>query len=136
LSGLYEHDPKLMMGLAQAQFAGGDAAGSRATLETLIAKNPEFKSPDGHLLFARALEAEGNTAKALEEYRALARYYAGAEAKLRLAQLLKATGSKDEARTVLRELLEHARVAPRHYRRAQRAWLDLAEQELAGPLRA
>jgi len=38
------------MGLAQAQFANSDAAGARATLELLIAKNPEFKSPDGHLL--------------------------------------------------------------------------------------
>ena len=136
LTGLYEHDPKLLMGLAQAQFANRDAAAARATLELLIAKNPEFKSPDGHLLYARALEAEGNTTKALEEYRALARYYAGAEAPLRLAQLLKSTGSKEEARTVLRELLDHARVAPRHYRRAQREWLDQAEQELAGPLRA
>jgi hypothetical protein len=136
LSGLYEHDPKLLMGLAQAQFANSDAAAARATLELLIAKNPEFKSPDGHLLYARALEAEGNTSKALEEYRALARYYAGAEAPLRLARLLKSTGNKDEARTVLRDLLDHARVAPRHYRRAQREWLDQAEQELAGPLRA
>jgi hypothetical protein len=136
LSGLYEYDPKLLMGLAQAQFASGDATGSRTTLETLIAKNPEFKSPDGHLLYARALEAEGNTSKALEEYRALAQYYAGAEAKLRLAQLLKITGSKDEARAVLRDLLDHARAAPRHYRRAQRAWLEQAEQELSGPLRA
>src|SRR5277367_1751039 len=89
LSGLYEHDPKLLMGLAQAQFANSDAAAARATLELLIAKNPEFKSPDGHLLYARALEAEGNTSKALEEYRALAGYYAGAEATLRLARLLK-----------------------------------------------
>ena len=30
---------------------------------------------------------------------------------------------QSEARTVLRELLEHARAAPRHYRKAQREWL-------------
>jgi hypothetical protein len=136
LTGLYEYDPKLLMGLAQAQFANSDAAAARTTLELLITKNPQFKSPDGHLLYARALEAEGNTPKALEEYRALARYYPGAEAPLRLAQLLASTGSKDEARTLLRDLLDHARAAPRHYRRAQREWLDQAEQELAGPLRA
>ena len=136
LKGLYEYDPKLLMGLAQAQFTSGDAPGARATLELLVAKNPDFKSPDGHLLYARALEAEGNTGKALEEYRALARYYAGAEASLRLALLLKNLGSKEEARTVLRDLLDHARAAPRHYRRAQGEWLVQAEQELSGPLRA
>src|SRR6516165_1952846 len=29
LTGLYEHDPNLMLGLAQAQFGKGDAAGAR-----------------------------------------------------------------------------------------------------------
>ena len=59
LGGLYEHDPNLMLGLAQAQFAAGHAAEARATLDELIARNPDFKSPDGHLLYARALEGEG-----------------------------------------------------------------------------
>lgn len=135
LSGLYEHDPKLLMGLAQAQYQAGEATPARLTLELLIAKNPDFKSPDGHLLYARALEAEGNDDKALEEYCALTRYFAGAEAPLRYARLLGSTGSKDEARQVLRELLDHARAAPRHYRRVQREWLDQAQQELSGPLR-
>jgi hypothetical protein len=136
LSGLYEHDPKLLMGLAQTQYLAGEATAARITLELLIAKNPEFKSPDGHLLYARALEAEGNSQKALEEYRALTAYYAGAEAPLRYAKLLSSTGNKDEARKVLGELLDHARAAPRHYRLAQREWLSQAQQELAGPLRS
>ena len=135
LGGLYEHDPKLLLGLAQAQFAAGDASAARGTLDTLIARNPDFRSPDGHLLYARALQAEGNVPKALEEYRALVRYYAGAEASVRLAQLLRASGQPEEARTLLGELIDHARAAPRHYRTAQREWLDQAKQELAGPLK-
>ena len=83
LSGLYEHDPNLMLGLAQAQFGKGDAAGARATLDELIRLNPDFRSPVGHLLYARALEAEGNVQKALEEYRVLASSYPGAEAAVR-----------------------------------------------------
>ena len=67
LTGLYEFDPKLMLGLAGAQFAGGEPAAARATLELLIEKNPAFMSPDGHLLYARAVEARGDKAKALEE---------------------------------------------------------------------
>jgi hypothetical protein len=128
LSGLYEHDPNLMLGVAQAQFGKGDAAAARATLDELIQRNPDFRSPAGHLLYARALEAEGNVSKALEEYAALAPAYPGAEASVRYAQLLTAQGRRPEAQKVVRELLEQARIAPGHYRRAQRAWLDAAER--------
>src|ERR1035441_6766125 len=131
LTGLYDSDPNLLLGLAQAQFAAGAFADARATLDSLIARNPNFRSPQGHLLYARALEGEGNRAKALEEYTELSKYYAGAEAPLRYAQLLRACGRTEEARVVLKELLEHARVAPRHYRRMQQEWLTIAERELA-----
>jgi hypothetical protein len=130
LSGLYEHDPNLMLGLAQAQFGKGDASAARGTLDELIRLNPQFRSPDGHLLYARALEAEGNTAKALEEYRVLATSYPGAEAAVRYAQLLQAHGQGAEAQKVVRELLEQARIAPGHYRRAQRSWLEAAQRLL------
>jgi hypothetical protein len=130
LTGLYQHDPNLMLGLAQAQFSKGDAPAARATLDELIASNPEFRSPAGHLLYARALEAEGNTAKALEEYSVVAPAYPGAEAAVRYAQLLQAQGRKAEAQKVARELLDQARISPAHYRRAQREWLDAAQRLL------
>ncbi len=130
LTGLYEHDPNLMLGLAQAQFGKGDASAARATLDDLIRHNPDFRSPAGHLLFARALEAEGNVPKALEEYAVLAPSYPGAEASVRYAQLLQAQGRRAEAQKVARELLEQARIAPGHYRRAQRPWLDAAQRLL------
>jgi len=128
LSGLYEHDPNLMLGLAQAQFGKGDAAGARATLDELIRLNPDFRSPAGHLLYARALEGEGNLPKALEEYRAVVGSFPGAEAAVRYAQLLQAQGQRAEAQKVARELLQQARIAPGHYRRAQREWLEAAER--------
>jgi hypothetical protein len=131
MTGLYAHDPNLMLGLAQAQFAAGLATDARSTLDALIERNPQFKSPDGHLLYARALEAEGNLPKAVEEYAAVAAYYAGAEARLRHGQLLSKLGRKEEARPVLEGLLEHARLAPRHYREAQEQWLASARRTLA-----
>ena len=130
LKGLFEHDPTLLQGLAEAQFAADLPGDARATLDALIASNPAYKSPDGHLLYARALAAEGNQSKALEEFQVVAGYYPGAEAKLRYAQLLRGEGQRDEARRVLTELLEHARHAPRHYRKAQAEWLSVAEREL------
>jgi hypothetical protein len=128
LTGLYEHDPNLMLGIAKAQFEKGDARAARITLDDLIRLNPDFRSHEGHLLYARALEAEGNYEKALEEYAALAPGYPGAEAPVRYAQLLKAQGHADESRKVARELLDGAKIAPAHYRRAQRFWLDQAEK--------
>jgi len=128
LTGLYEHDPNLMLGVARAQFEKGDPAAARATLDELIRQNPDFKSPDGHLLYARSLEEEGNLEKALEEYRVLAPSYPGAEAAVRYAQLLNSQGRGEEARKVARDLLEQARIAPAHYRKAQKSWLDAAQR--------
>ena len=128
LTGLYATDPGLMLGLAQAQFDSNDAAGARATLETLIAANPDFKSAEGHLLFARAMEASGDAVKALEEYRVLAGYFPGAEAAVRYARLLRQQGRAEEARGVLHELLDRMSLAPPHVRKAQQEWLGEAER--------
>jgi len=130
LTGLFADDPKLLLGFAQAQFAANEPTAARQTLDQLIGKNPEFKSPTGHLLYARALEAEGNTTKALEEYAALSEYFPGAEAGLRYAKLLKKAGNADQARQFLETLLERAKYAPGHYKKAQREWLDEAQSEL------
>ena len=102
LKGLYENDTNLLLGLARAQFDSGAAADARATLDALIAAQPQFKSHEGHLLYARALEAEGNTVRALEEFKVLAGYYPGAEAAVRYAELLRREQQVDEARQVLR----------------------------------
>jgi len=132
LTGLYESDPDLLLGLAQAQFAAGHPGAARSTLDHLIASNPNFKSPEGHLLYARALEGEGNLTKALDEYAAVAGYFAGAEAPLRYAQLQAKLGQHAAAKQTLSALLEHAQLAPRHYRQAQEPWLTAARRALAG----
>jgi hypothetical protein len=127
---MFADDPKLLLGYARARFEAGDAAGARQTLDDLIAKNPDFRSPDGHLLYARALEGEGNTEKALSEYATLAEYYPGAEASVRYARLLNRSGQGPLAQQTLKTLLDRAGIAPAHYRKAQREWLDEAEREL------
>ena len=103
---------------------------TRETLDDLIEKNPEFKSADGHLLYARALEAEGDVAKALSEYATLAEYYPGAEAGVRYARLLNKSDQRPLAQQTLKALLDRAKYAPAHYRKAQREWLDEAHREL------
>ena len=130
LKGIFENDPTLLLGLAQAQFAAADYAAARATLERLRAHNPEFKSADGHLLYARTVEAEGDLEAAEREYAAAAPAYPGAEARLRYGLLLKRRGKLPEARVVLKDLVDGARIGPPHYRKAQAEWLDRARREL------
>ena len=133
LKGLYEFDPTLLIGLAEAQFAAGDAPGARTSLDELNAHNAAFKTADTQLLYARALEAEGNAARAESEYRAVAAYYPGAEAKVRCAQFLRGIGKVAEATEILDEVLRTAELAPRHVRRAQAQWLTLAQRERSRP---
>ena len=130
LSGIFEHDPVLLLGLARARFASGDHESARASLEQLMQRNPEFKSVDGHLLYARTLEAQDALEEAEREYAAVAPGYPGAEAKVRYAFLLKRRGKLDEARSILKDLVDGARLAPKHYRKAQAEWLERARREL------
>jgi hypothetical protein len=130
LTGVFADDPKLLLGYARAQFETGDAAGTRKTLDDLIARNPDFKSADGHLLYARALELEGNLEKALSEYATLAEYFPGVEAGVRYARLLIRSDQRPLAQQTLKALLDRAKYAPDHYRKAQREWLDEAHREL------
>jgi len=132
LRGLYEHDPNLLLGLAQAQFDAGEPAAARATLDELIARNPDFKSADGHLLYARALEGEGDLARAEVEYRAVIESFPGAEATVRWAVFLRHQGRRGEADAALRELLRTADLVPKHARKAQAEWLEAAQRELSG----
>jgi hypothetical protein len=131
LKGLYEHDPNLMLGLARAQFAADQPGDARGTLDALIQHNPQFRSTEGHLLYAQSLEREGLVERALEEYKALSGYFPGAEAAVRYAQLLRGQNQRDQARQVLKNLLDQSAVAPAHYRRTQEDWLKQAERELA-----
>jgi hypothetical protein len=131
LTGLYRQDPHLMLGLAKAQFALGKAAEARATLDALIAANPGFRSSDGHLLYARAVEALGDIPAALHEYETVAQGFPGEEARARYALLLKRHGDLAQARRLFQEILSRADALPRYYQRDQREWIQLARSELA-----
>jgi hypothetical protein len=131
LKGIFEHDPTLLLGLARAQFAKQDFMAARATLEQLTQHNPEFKSADAQLLYARTLEAQDALDEAERAYAAMAPGYPGAEARLRYGLLLKRRGKTSEAHHVLKDLVDGARLGPAHYRKAQAEWLERARRELS-----
>jgi hypothetical protein len=96
----------------------------------LIAATPDFRSCEGHLLYARAVEAEGDLEAALHEYEALAQGYPGEEGRVRYGLLLKRHGGAAKANEVFREVLTRADVSPKYYRREQREWIEIAKREL------
>jgi hypothetical protein len=131
LKGIFEHDPTVLLGLARSYFAKQDLAAARTTLERLTSHNPEFKSADAQLLYARTLEAQDALEEAERVYSTLAPGFPGAEARLRHGLLLKRRGKLPEARRVFQDLLDGAQLGPPHYRKAQAEWLERARRELS-----
>jgi hypothetical protein len=130
LTGLHATDPDIMRDLARCQSLRGDHAACRQTLESLIAANPGYRSPDGHLLYACTLQKLGESDAALAELAALAPQFPGEEGRVRHGLLLKQLGRNDEAQQVFRESLQRARLAPGHYWKANREWIEVARAEL------
>jgi hypothetical protein len=128
-------EPGYMLGRARAEFGLAQSGLAQyaevlATLDELRQRWPAYQSGDGHLIYARALEAEGRLAEAVEEYRALSNYYAGAEPRVRLGLALRKLGREAEARTVLTDVVRQMRLAPKFARKAQAEWISMAEAAL------
>lgn len=130
LTGVFEQDPTLLLALARAYFAKQDFAAAQAALERLAQHNPDFKSADAQLLYARTLEAQDALEEAERQYARVAPGYPGAEGRLRYGLLLKRRGKIEDARRVLQDLVDGAKLSPAHYRRAQAQWLERARREL------
>jgi hypothetical protein len=123
-------EPGYMLGRARAEFGLGRFSDARATLDELHQRWPNWQSGDGHLIYARALEEEGRVADAVEEYRSLSNYYAGAEPRVRLGLALRRLGREAEARTVLTDVLRQMSRAPKFARKTQAEWISMAETAL------
>jgi hypothetical protein len=128
LTGIHANDPALMQGLARALFATHDYAETVRVLDALREANPDYQSPEAHLLYARSLEEQGSIDAALHEYAALAPYYPGQEARCRYAMLLEKAGEHRDAQRLFREICQSIEISPRHARRLQREWYDIARR--------
>jgi hypothetical protein len=131
LKGLFETEPTLLLLKARMQFENGQTREAIKNLESLQAHNPDFRSAEGHLYYARALEAEGRNDEAIREYSAVSGYFPGVEARYRLAMCLKSNGSNSASRKEFESILNDAKLAPPHFRKSQKTWLDAVKQELA-----
>jgi hypothetical protein len=128
-TGIYSDDPMFLMTLAQAQFASSQFQATTATLDHLKAKNPKFENADGHLLYARGLEAEGRNDEANSEYAAVADYFPGAEARVRYGLFLQKQGEHSQARRYFQDVVRSLDKAGKAFIRDQREWYDIAKRQ-------
>lgn len=128
----HDTDPLPLLGLARCHFAINQPAEALAALDHLQAANPGYQSHEGHLLYARALEACGRTDEALAEYATLAPVYPGQEGRVRYGLLLRQVGRSEEAGSQFAAALAALKRGSRHSRRLDREWHDLAKRYAEG----
>ena len=131
LKGLFATEPTLLLIKARIQFDQDRPAEAVESLESLQDNNPDFRNAEGHLLYARALEANGQSDQAVREYSAVSGYFPGVEARYRLALCLEATGNTQASKDELNSIINDAKLAPPHFRKSQKTWLDAVKRELA-----
>jgi hypothetical protein len=130
LVGLHADDPALLYGLARAEGGRGHYDAALEALDQSTASSRE--SLDRTMFKAICLEQLGRLDEAHALYAAIVDRYPGEEARCRLAGLLAANGQQDQAQNLYAEILQRAKLADRHYRRTQTAWIERARQALAG----
>ena len=130
LKGLFATEPTLLLLKARLQFEKDRTNEAVQTLESLQQHNPDFRSAEGHLLYARALEVEGNIDAAVREYSAVSGYFPGVEARYRLALCLEIAGKSSASRAELESILNDAKLAPPHFRKSQKTWLTAVKSKL------
>lgn len=130
LTGMYRTDPHLLEGRADIQYRMKDFAGAKTTLDLLREHNDDFSSQEGHLLYAKSLDALGEIAAAVKVYEKLCASYSGPEPKCRLAMILKNQGRNEESRQLLNAVLATAKRSGAHYHRLHSEWIEIARKEL------
>lgn len=123
LTGLYADDPQVHIRLAEALLEAGKPNDARELLDRLIRDQPTLKSAEGHLLYARAVAALGDRARAHEEFEVLVAYFAGLEARARYAEVLLAWQESSRCRALLEDSLRIAKRMPGSAREINKQWL-------------
>jgi hypothetical protein len=129
LHGVNSDDADVQVKLASALLEVGQAAAARDVLDALIANRPDFKSPAGHLIYARAVAACGEKARADEEFRSLIGYFAGIEPRARYVAILRGWGDDAAADALVEDSLRHVSHMPASARELNREWIRQLRQD-------
>ncbi len=129
-TGLFEFDPVLMQGQAQALFELERFPETIEIMDKLINEVPDYRSQAGHLLYTRAHAEAGHKDKAVEEFKVLVDYFTGPEARVRYAAFLLKNGDREGAQRQCEQIMETVELSPSHYRRTHKEWINRAKSLL------
>jgi hypothetical protein len=128
LRGVFQKDPEVRLDLSSALVAAQRYDEAKATLEELRNSHPAVDPAKRELLYARTLAQLGQESDAISVYeRVIDNYGGGEEARCRLAQLVEKAGDKERAKAAYEDILKRSKRFAPHYRRAQREWINLAQ---------
>ena len=119
-TGVHEDDPAIQVKLAEGWLASGRAAEARQLLDDVIRRHPSFRSPLGHLVYARAVAAEGDREKARLEFDTLTGYSGDLEVHAEYADTLLRWGDEAHAREICEKALVRLKRMPAYNRRLYR----------------
>lgn len=131
LAGLYRDDADISIRHARALLESGQAEAAKAALEVLIAQQPELRSPEGHLLYARAVAACGERERARHEFDTLIGYSASLEARAHYANALAEWGDAAAAQRLARDALRHVDHLSRHAAELNAPWIKSLRRHVA-----
>jgi hypothetical protein len=129
LTGIHADDPGMLLGMARAAYGTGQFDLALRTVRQLGETNPRYQPVEAQLLHAMTLEGLGRDDEAAKDYAALVDLAPGEEVRCRYALLLKRHGDRNAAKALFDEILTRSRRSPRHYRRREREWIDIARRE-------
>ena len=128
LRGIHHDDPDIQVRLARALLESGHATAARELLDGLIARKPDYRSQDGHLTYARAVAAEGNRAKAREEFDTLLGYANGFDVHAHYAPLLVEWGDTARAQAVCDQVMARIKRMPGYASGLHKAEIERVKQ--------
>jgi len=133
LSDLYANDPAIMLDVARYSFHDGQYAESITYFnKALPLKNNRLERPEDELLYARALEMNGDTAKAEEVFKKVIRVDHSFEAMYYYGMMLKKLGRSQEAGAQFQLVQDERDLHPRYVRRRNAQWVRASRRELTG----
>lgn len=130
LTGIHQDDPDIMLKLAQANFENKGNAKAKGLLEKILSDNPQHKTYDTRLIYAKILEALDQQEQAAKEYEIFTNGYPGEEARVRYGLLLKKMGQEERAQALFKETMTRIKRAPRFYLKKEKHWIEIASANL------
>ena len=128
--GSFADDPDVLTGLAEAEFACGNATEAAAALATLFKHHPARNAGAAALLNARVLTtAEPNSAEALFHHAVLTGN--GPEPLIRYGNWLQDKGRNDDAERLYAQVIKDAVHWPAHTKSLQKDWLRQARDGMS-----